>query len=84
MPESSDQQGETNAYKAYLGAKIILAKPATKDDLVGYEVVYPDGYVSWSPKGVFEEAYREVNHGEDHIVRYKWIPQPDRKKESIA
>lgn len=27
----------------------------------GYKVVYPDGYVSWSPKEVFEEAYRETN-----------------------
>lgn len=27
----------------------------------GYKVVYPDGYVSWSPKNVFEEAYREVS-----------------------
>lgn len=24
----------------------------------GYRVCYPDGYVSWSPKEVFEEAYR--------------------------
>lgn len=24
----------------------------------GYKVRYPDGYVSWSPKDVFEEAYR--------------------------
>ena len=24
----------------------------------GYKVVYPDGYTSWSPKDVFEEAYR--------------------------
>lgn len=27
----------------------------------GYKVVYSDGYVSWSPKEVFEEAYRETN-----------------------
>jgi len=27
----------------------------------GYKVVYPDGYVSWSPKVVFEEAYRKTN-----------------------
>ena len=24
----------------------------------GYKVRYPDGHVSWSPKAVFEEAYR--------------------------
>ena len=27
----------------------------------GYKVCYPDGYVSWSPKDVFEEAYRPAN-----------------------
>lgn len=27
----------------------------------GYKVVYPDGYVSWSPKEVFEEAYRPID-----------------------
>ena len=27
----------------------------------GYKVVYPDGYESWSPKEVFEEAYRPVD-----------------------
>lgn len=27
----------------------------------GYQVVYPDGYVSWSPKDVFEQAYRETD-----------------------
>ena len=27
----------------------------------GYRVKYPDGYESWSPKAVFEEAYRECD-----------------------
>lgn len=27
----------------------------------GYKVRYPDGYESWSPKDVFEEAYRPTN-----------------------
>lgn len=27
----------------------------------GYIVVYPDGYVSWSPKDVFEKAYQELD-----------------------
>ena len=26
----------------------------------GYKVVYEDGYVSWSPKEVFEKAYRPI------------------------
>lgn len=27
----------------------------------GYRVRYPDGYESWSPKAVFEEAYRPID-----------------------
>lgn len=50
----------------YIGTKIIEAEPckAWKDTKLhkagedGYKVRYPDGYESWSPKGVFEEAYR--------------------------
>ncbi|WP_407310474.1 hypothetical protein [Desulfosporosinus sp. SB140] len=30
-------------------------------DSEGYKVVYEDGYVSWSPKDVFEEAYRKTD-----------------------
>ncbi len=32
--------------------------PDTQD---GYKVVYQDGYESWSPKSVFEEAYRKTD-----------------------
>lgn len=49
----------------------------------GYKVVYPDGYVSWSPKEVFEKAYMKVGNNNtieesnvnDFIVKYdvqKW------------
>ena len=47
--------------KVYIGTKIIKAEPQHKDGKPGYKVVYPDGYVSWSPKDVFEGAYREVS-----------------------
>lgn len=30
-------------------------------DREGYYVEYPDGYISWSPKEVFEEAYRRTD-----------------------
>ncbi len=30
-------------------------------DTDGYLIKYPDGYVSWSPKQAFEEAYVDVN-----------------------
>ena len=47
--------------KTYIGTKIIKAERENRPDefpsqTEGYKVVYPDGYVSWSPKDVFEEA----------------------------
>lgn len=55
--------------KLYVGAKVIKAEPckAKKDYGThkigedGYRVIYPDGYVSWSPKATFEKAYHEVD-----------------------
>lgn len=60
--------------KKYVGTKEVSATPAwqidgtvyPKDGVVprsmnrkdGYKVVYEDGYESWSPKSVFEEAYK--------------------------
>ena len=57
----------------YIGTKIIQAEPAFRIDgkiypesgpvprsmnrEEGYRVHYPDGYESWSPKDVFEQAY---------------------------
>ena len=47
--------------KQYIGTKIIHAEPMEKNGRPGYKVVYaPDNYESWSPKDVFEEAYRET------------------------
>ena len=46
--------------KKYIGIKQIEAEPMEKDGKEGYRVQYPDGYVSWSPKEAFEEAYSEV------------------------
>lgn len=49
------------------GETVIIAKAERPDKTSlsttedGYKVVYPDGYVSWSPKDVFEEAYRETS-----------------------
>jgi hypothetical protein len=59
----------------YIGTKIIEAEQAVRGDCVkdtsafsafqlaeeGYRVRYPDGYESWSPKDVFEAAYRKTN-----------------------
>ena len=46
--------------KKFIGVKEISAEAEMKDGKDGYKVVYPDGYTSWSPKDVFEEAYTEV------------------------
>ena len=53
----------------YVGAKLIKAEKAPaprnygehKTGEPGYMVEYPDGYTSWSPKEVFEEAYRKAD-----------------------
>ncbi len=47
--------------KNYIGVKIIKAEPEKKGEKDGYKVLYPDGYESWSPKDVFEKAYRELD-----------------------
>ena len=60
--------------KQYIGTKIIKAKEMTRGDYntfrgwkipenenpvdEGFLVEYSDGYISWSPKKQFEEAYR--------------------------
>lgn len=57
--------------KKYLGVKLIEAEPMTNEEFCdlaennpnrteGYKVVYQDGYVSWSPKEVFDKAYRPI------------------------
>ncbi len=51
----------------YIGTKLIEAEFAYKVDgenqsaEPGYKVRYADGYESWSPQKVFEEAYRPIN-----------------------
>jgi hypothetical protein len=68
--------------KKYLGVKLIEAEPMTREyfnaekansdvmdgsqETEGYKVVYPDGYVSWSPKEVFEKAY--LNVGDNNTI----------------
>jgi len=52
--------------KTFIGTKIIKAESEERDGVLGYAVVYPDGYRSWSPPEAFEEAYRvsgEMNFG---------------------
>ena len=61
--------------KKFIGTKVVKAEPMTMEEAQkvlgreikpatveedGYLVEYKDGYKSWSPKSVFEDAYREV------------------------
>ena len=46
----------------YIGSKQIVAWEQDKDGQPGYAVKYPDGYISWSPKDVFESAYLAQGH----------------------
>ena len=74
--------------KTYIGTKIIQAEPmddctflstVKKQDVTnkypreGYKVRYPDGYLSWSPKSVFENAYREISNDEWGLI----LPPPE-------
>jgi len=61
----------------YIGVKIIHAEPMTRGDYnkfkgwtipqdedpndEGYLVKYKDGYISWSPKGIFEDSNRKTD-----------------------
>lgn len=48
--------------KQYIGTKMIEAEPDRGGNgEMGYKVRYADGYESWSPKKVFEKAYRPTN-----------------------
>lgn len=44
----------------YIGTKLVKAKPESKDGKDGYKVIYEDGYVSWSPKEVFDKHYLQI------------------------
>lgn len=46
--------------QTYLGVKRVEAYPEERDGKPGYAVIYPDGYKSWSPKAVFEDAYFRI------------------------
>lgn len=78
--------------KKYIGVKIVSAelcrgynnKPVNENDMYptnalfeeGYKVVYEDGYESWSPKYVFESAYKEMLEFVDSDGIYQ--PHQDR------
>ena len=67
--------------KAFVGTKILLAKPMTNAEWVkgknqettgedGYLVIYDNGYRAWSPKDVFETHYRLLTDTEKSVARF--------------
>ena len=73
-------------YELYISSKIVRALPmmesdflATKSQLLGigkpdregFHVIYPDGYVSWSPKEAFETANRRMTASEIAMIEAK-------------
>lgn len=52
--------GEIPMTKDYYGTKRITAWPQEKEGQPGYAVKYDHGYISWSPKDVFEAAYQPI------------------------
>ena len=76
MPQMQNSSLSGLEYKNYIGVKLIqavscsfyayhafksLPLPRGVADSEGYLVKYPDGYISWSPKKVFESAYFEID-----------------------
>lgn len=53
----------------YVGVKKVTAWPQTKDGEPGYAVKYEDGYISWSPKAVFEKSYFELADPEGNSLK---------------
>lgn len=54
----------------YVGTKIVVAWEQEKDGQAGYSVKYEDGYVSWSPKEVFEKSYIALGHEVEQLPDY--------------
>ena len=77
----------------YIGTKEVEATPMTAKEAAqkgyrvsnnakeyGYEVIYKDGYKSWSPKEVFDEAYRRSGTYRDRMaIEYEALQSKYRK-----
>lgn len=63
--------------QTFIGTKIVQAEPQNKvvqtqggaQNVLGYKVVYSDGYVSWSPKSVFERCSRVITEEEKKCMQ---------------
>ena len=87
--------------KKYIGLKVVKAEPMTMTEAQkvlgrelkpatleedGYLVEYKDGYKSWSPKSVFEEAYKPSDTVLDRlkIERYELRERIEKLEDLIG
>lgn len=56
---------ESGMPQYYIGSKQIQAWPFEFEGREGYNILYPDGYESWSPKETFEAAYLPMGDATD-------------------
>ena len=87
--------------KLYIGTKVIMAEPRTMTEAQkvlgrelkpanleedGYLVEYKDGYKSWSPKDVFEKAYKPSDTVLDRlkIERYELRERIEKLEDFIG
>lgn len=63
-PEEPEQHSEVSGHRIgempYYGTKRVSAWPEMKNGFKGMGVRYEDGYISWSPRDVFDEAYQSI------------------------
>ena len=91
--------------KKYKGTKVVSAEPmsefyAVKKGIArpntdnhlwrnGYRVVYADGYESWSPNNVFEEAYKPIEISDEakftvaELIDFGNYLLSDKRKQTI-
>lgn len=85
--------------KKYIGTKVIMAEPMTMTEAQkvlgreltqsnieedGYLVEYEGGYKSWSPKSVFEEAYKPSETVLDRLkIEYAELNERREKLEAF-
>lgn len=83
-PQQAEPQNQVmQKMYSYIGTKIVCAEPMDENSFLssykrqelvdretqpGYLVVYEDGYKSWSPKEVFERAYRRITQEEKRLI----------------
>ena len=60
---------QNTKFHSYIGTKVVKARPHPgANGVPGYEVLYEDGYRSWSPADVFVRCYRVITLQEKELI----------------